>query len=174
MRSMWTLYLSSGRRSCFVLHLWVAGWQTGRVKNNTQTRLWAVQSIASWLARSIILTGRSHNTTTCTPPPSSLLPMNLSLGPISHALSPFLLTLASSLQYIFPGQGIRLNFTLSIWWKLKEAKSTPKPLHLGSCTRQAMDTEQRRHGVIHCSSEHCSWEKCSLNVHLSLCNLKEI
>lgn len=116
--------------------------------------LWAVQSISSWLARSIILTGRSHNTTTCTPPTPSLLPMNLSLGPISLALYPFLLSLAFLQQYISLGKAyVQISLCQSDGNVLKEAKATLKPLHLASCTGQAMDTEQRWRGVIHCSSE---------------------
>lgn len=54
------------------------------------------------------------------------------------------LSLASSLQYI--------SHDKSDGRVLKEAKATPKPLHLALCTRQAMDTEPRRCGVIHFSS----------------------
>lgn len=95
------VHLSSEGRFCFVLNLCMAEWQTGGVQNNGPTRLWAAQSIASWLARSIILTGQSHNTLTCTSPMSSLLPMNLSLGPISLALPSLILLY---LLYSLPGR----------------------------------------------------------------------
>lgn len=89
-----------GEDSSSSSHPLVAAWRTGIVKNNGRTRSWAAQSIASWLASSIILTGRRHNTPTCTPPTSSLLPMNLSLGPISPVLFPLLALSHSSLRCI--------------------------------------------------------------------------
>lgn len=137
----------------------ICGWQDDRQEERRTTArqgCGAVQVIASWLARSIILTGQSHNTTTCTPQTPSLLPMNLSPGPISrHRPLPLLLSL--SIAHNSGKAKNWISLCQSDGCVLKEAKVTFKPLNfLAYCTRQ--QTQNRE--ILGCSEHRC-WKSAA-------------
>lgn len=108
-----------------------------------------------------------HSTNVLITTYESLTGTNLSL-----ALYPVLLSLCFCLQFVSLGRAQAwISLCQSDGSVLKEAKATPKPLHSEPRNRQAMDTEQRRHGVLHCSSEAKFFRNNAVTMYMEACTI---